>query len=253
MTEQTRILAIGPHPDDVESSIGGMLVLAAQAGYEVHVICPLVASELTEKKTHSQTNAEHERLHEARQAADVLGACFHIASLYPYTENATACQLLTKFIREIRPTFVFVNDASDAHPFHEQVGKWVIDACFLAQLSTVNLEDSPWKVSQIYTYKAFSNKVFLPNVYIDITPTFATARRALRCHRQGLAVLPGLLHWAETLRVYYGLHVGRQYAEGLCRVGGAHMDHMDNWLKGLQFVVQLNEFARNLLQKRIEN
>jgi LmbE family N-acetylglucosaminyl deacetylase len=241
-----RIMAVGPHPDDVESSIGGTLALAVRAGYQVTILCSGIAPELPRDRTSNVLEENSPRLQEARQGAAVLGAHLAVIALYPYMGDAAACEALVGAIRTHQPQIVLVNHAQDVHPFHAQVGRWVIEACFLAQLGTVQEASSPWTVAQIYSYKAFTGRAFVPDTYIDVTPTFALARRALRCHRGGLAMLPGLVYWSEVHHTSYGLQVARPYVEGLRRIAGAHWDHLENRLVGMRFVLTLNELALNL-------
>lgn len=245
--ELAKIMAVGPHPDDVESSIGGTLALAAQAGYKVIILCSVIAPELPCDRTNDVFEKESPRLEEARQGAAALGAHLDVISLYPYMDDTAACEVLVRAIRTYQPQIVLVNHVDDAHPFHVRVGRWVIEACFLAQLGTVQETTPPWTVAQIYSYRAFTGHAFAPDTYIDVTPTFAMARRALRCHREGLAALPGLVHWSEANHINYGLQIARPYAEGLRRIDGAHWDHLENRLVGMRFVLTLNELALSLV------
>ncbi len=246
-TAQLTVMAVGPHPDDVESAIGGTLGLASKAGHRGIVLCPVVAPELPSDCADDGLGEDHPRLEEARQGAAVLGCHLQVVPLRPYMSDAAACGVLVNVIRTHRPQIMLVNHADDAHPFHVQVGRWALEACYLAQLGTVRTVDPPWTVAQIYSYKAFSARTFVPNIYIDVTSTFALARRALICHRSGLAMLPGLMHWSEAVHVNYGLHIARPYAEGIRRIGGAHWDHIENSLVGLQFVMRLHHQAQEFV------
>jgi len=60
------LLAIGPHPDDVELTSGGTLIKMADAGYKVGIL------DLTQGETGTRGTPEI-RLREAARAAKILG------------------------------------------------------------------------------------------------------------------------------------------------------------------------------------
>ena len=65
------LLAIGPHPDDIEIGIGGIVAKHAALGHQVG-LCDLTAGEMGSNGT------VDERLAEAEAARDVLGAAWRV-------------------------------------------------------------------------------------------------------------------------------------------------------------------------------
>ena len=65
------LLAIGPHPDDIEIGIGGIIAKQAALGHRVG-LCDLTAGEMGSNGT------VEERLREAEAARAVLGAAWRV-------------------------------------------------------------------------------------------------------------------------------------------------------------------------------
>ena len=236
-----RVLAAGPHPDDVESAAAGTLALAAQRGYAVKVVCPNAHPEFS---PHAAVDgADRSRLLEAAEAATVLGADFEELPVVPYEGHRTTLPMMVELLRRSQPHVVFVNTEDDVHPFHRQIAQLTLEAVFLAQLPTVRTEHEPWTVSQIFRYGAFTARNFLPDTFVDVTSTFSLARRALAAHSKGLVQLPGLTHWANNTRTHYGLQTAVPYAEGFSVYRGYPFDHIEHRQVGYEFVSQLNALA----------
>src|SRR4051812_38890948 len=69
MVTAVDVLAFGPHPDDLEIGLGGTLAKHAAGGQRVG-LCDLTRGEMASNGT------PDERVNEAREAADVLGAAW---------------------------------------------------------------------------------------------------------------------------------------------------------------------------------
>jgi len=65
------LLAVGPHPDDIEIGVGGLVAKHVALGHQVG-LCDLTAGEMGSNGTVT------ERLAEADAACDVLGAAWRI-------------------------------------------------------------------------------------------------------------------------------------------------------------------------------
>ena len=65
------VLAVGPHPDDIEIGIGGLVAKHAALGHRVG-LCDLTAGEM------SSNGTVEERLAEAETARAVLGAAWRV-------------------------------------------------------------------------------------------------------------------------------------------------------------------------------
>src|SRR5436190_11271089 len=125
-----RILAVGPHPDDIEFGCAPVLIQEARDGHAVK----MVVTSRGESSTHGTPEGREE---EARAAAREIGAEFAFLEMggdchvEPTTANRIA---MAREIRLFRPTVVLAPyPAENQHPDHTAVGRIVRDAARLAR------------------------------------------------------------------------------------------------------------------------
>src|SRR5215218_1124056 len=112
--EPVDLLAIGPHPDDIEIGIGGIVAKHAALGLRVG-LCDLTAGEMGSNGT------VEERLAEAEAARAVLGAHWRINLRLP--DRAIGSQAahgvaIASLVRRAKPKVVALPYWSDRHPDH---------------------------------------------------------------------------------------------------------------------------------------
>ena len=108
------LLVFGPHPDDLEIGLGGIIVQHAARGLRVG-LCDLTAGEMGSNGT------VDERLAEAEAARVVLGAAWRENLRWPDREIGKHPEHLGQavaFIRRHQPRVVAVPYWSDRHPDH---------------------------------------------------------------------------------------------------------------------------------------
>src|SRR5437867_3978512 len=120
------LLVFGPHPDDIEIGLGGVVARHAALGFSVG-LCDLTRGELGSNGT------VEERAKEATAAAKVLGALWrenlgwadrHIGKDPAHLEGAVA------FIRRHRPRVMAAPYWSDRHPDHVAASAVLTEAAF---------------------------------------------------------------------------------------------------------------------------
>jgi N-acetylglucosamine malate deacetylase 1 len=170
------LLAIGPHPDDIEIGIGGTVARHVALGYRVGM-CDLTAGEMGSNGT------VEERLAEAEAARQVLGAAWRVNLRLPdralgaSDEHARA---IAGLVRRSRPKSVAVPYWSDRHPDHVAASRLLTDAVFNAGLRRYEAAGDAWKPEWICYY--FINDSAAPSFVIDVSGHYETKRRALACH-----------------------------------------------------------------------
>src|SRR5215216_3410109 len=106
------LLAIGPHPDDIEIGIGG--IVAKHAALGLHVgLCDLTAGEMGSNGT------VEERLAEGEAARIILGADWRVNLRLPdraIGSDATHSRKIASLVRRARPRVVALPYWSDRHP-----------------------------------------------------------------------------------------------------------------------------------------
>ena len=139
--EPVHLLAIGPHPDDIEIGIGGIVAKHAALGLKVG-LCDLTAGEMGSNGT------VEERLAEAEVAREVLGARWRVNLRLPDRAiGADPSHLVTiaSLVRRAQPRVVALPYWSDRHPDHVTASKVLTDAVFNAGLRRFAADGTAWK------------------------------------------------------------------------------------------------------------
>ena len=107
------LLVFGPHPDDIEIGLGGVVARHVDLGFRVG-LCDLTAGEMGSNGT------VEERLAEAEAARAVLGAAWRVNLRWPDRAigGAEHVRSASALIREARPRTVAIPYWSDRHPDH---------------------------------------------------------------------------------------------------------------------------------------
>jgi len=132
------ILAIAAHRDDVEQTCGGTLLKMAQRGYRTGIL------DLTQGEMGTRGTAQ-ERAREAAEAAKILHVSCRQALDIPdgRVENTWENRLkVARVIREQRPRVVILPYWEGRHPDHYTASKLGYEACFLAGLAKLEVEQT---------------------------------------------------------------------------------------------------------------
>jgi len=170
------LLAIGPHPDDIEIGIGGTVAKHAALGLRVG-LCDLTAGEMGSNGT------VEERLAEAEAARLVLGATWRVnlrlpdRALGPSPDHAIC---IASLVRAARPRVIAIPHWSDRHPDHVAASHLLTDAIFSAGLRRFVAKGDAWKPEWVCYY--FINDSSPPSFVVDVSAHYDTKRRALACH-----------------------------------------------------------------------
>jgi N-acetylglucosamine malate deacetylase 1 len=214
------LLAIGPHPDDVELTCGGTVLKMSQAGYRTGIL------DLTRGETGSRGTPEI-RLREAARAAKFLGVKVRRNLGLPDAQLEVIeeyKQAIAEVLRELQPHTVILPYWDGRHPDHYTAGRLGYEACFIAGLRNYPLQGEAFRPFKILYATAYDH--VRPNLAVDITAQFERRRRAIlsytsqfrppRKERRSKVPLPldeledRMTHQAR----HYGRMIGVKYAEG---------------------------------------
>jgi LmbE family N-acetylglucosaminyl deacetylase len=151
------VLAVGPHPDDVE--IGCFGTLARLSAQELVVIAVMTSGEVR--------GESEEREREARESAEKIGAAIEFLH-YPdgsLTQTPETVGKVRDLIRRHQVTTVFCPYALDSHQDHAATHGIVIA--------------SAAHTKEILLYETPSTYGFRPDVFYDISTTLPIKLRAL--------------------------------------------------------------------------
>ena len=214
------LLAIAPHPDDVELTCGGTMLKMAQAGYRTGIL------DLTQGEMGTRGTPET-RLREAARAAKLLGAKVRRnlglpdAHLRVCDEYKTA---IAEVIREFEPRTVILPYWEGRHPDHYTAAILGYEACFVAGLKNYPLGGEAFRPFKILYSAAYAD--VRPTFAVDITKQYERRRRAILAYasqfrpstrEQGSKVALPLDALEERMSLqsrHYGRMIGVQYAEG---------------------------------------
>jgi len=170
------LLAIGPHPDDIEIGIGGIVAKHVALGHRVG-LCDLTAGEMGSNGT------VEERLAEAEAAREVLGAVWRVNLHVPdraIGSDAGHVRAVASLIRRAMPKVVAIPYWSDRHPDHVAASQVLTEGVFSAGLRRFAAEGDAWKPESVCYY--FINDAAPPSFVVDVSDHYDTKRRALACH-----------------------------------------------------------------------
>jgi len=214
------LLAIGPHPDDIEIGIGGIVAKHAALGHRVG-LCDVTAGEMGSNGT------VEERLAEAEAARRVLGAAWRVNLRLPDRAIGTSPEhqrAVAGLVRSARPRVVAIPYWSDRHPDHVAASHLLTEGIFSAGLRRYQADGEAWKPESVCYY--FINDMAVPSFVVDVSEHYDTKRRALACHvtqfqpSQKDAVATRLTsvrfrQLVESRDAQFGAMAGVAYAEGL--------------------------------------
>jgi N-acetylglucosamine malate deacetylase 1 len=208
------ILAVGPHPDDIEFGCAPILLQEVAAG---HCVRLLVCSQ----GEAASAGTPAERVAETRSAAQIIGAELEFLDLggdCRIEYSGPNRLLMTAQIRKFQPQVVLAPlPEENQHPDHAAVGRLVRDAARLARYGGVEgIRDlPPHSIGQLYYYSITQPfQTGPPHVMIDVSSVREKWEAAMACHASQIRTrsYPDLvLARARNL----GVSIGVEYAVGL--------------------------------------
>jgi bacillithiol biosynthesis deacetylase BshB1 len=214
------VLAIGPHPDDVELVIGGTCAALAKAGRRV------VAVELTRGESGTLGDART-RERESQRAGRILGLAARenlglpdaaLEFTLPYRRAVAAA------VRRWRPEVILAPLPEDAHPDHVVAGRLAESAFFEARLRKIADGEEPWYTRLLFFYPCRTYRH--PTLVVDVSDVYAVKLRAMNAHRSQApsrsfraAGYNDVFSSVQVRDRFFGGLIGRPYGEGLVATG----------------------------------
>lgn len=213
------VLAVGPHPDDLEILCGGTLARLVRQGYRVGML-DLTTGEPTPRGT------EEIRAAEAEAARQALGVQVRINAGLPNRElmdTPASRYVLATLFRCWRPNVVIsvAGRTPAASPDHHQAHLLIEAARFYSQLTKWDdrfAGTPPYRVPYlVYVPFPFDAEVrhWQSTVVVDITETFATKLQAIACYASQFdeTRLARVKHFISGQNVSVGARCGFAYGE----------------------------------------
>lgn len=218
------ILAFGVHPDDVELSCAGVLLVEQKNGKKTGII------DLTAGELGTRGSAET-RKQEAAEAAKILGVeireNLQMADGFLQNDEAHQRKVITT-IRAYQPEVILCNAPEDRHPDHGRSSKMVADAAFLSGLMKIETKfngsiQQAWRPKYVFRY--IQDRFLQPDFVVDITDVFEQKIEAIRAYKtqfhnsdldepQTYISTPDFLDSVVYRHKWFGKMIGVKYAEG---------------------------------------
>jgi len=158
-----KILAISPHPDDLEIGCGGTLVKYAQRDADVTALI------MTDGSIGGRAPT---RRSEQNDAAGILGVKRVIWGGFTDADlprDREVIDRIEQVIQEIQPTFLFVPFGHDTHQDHRKVSSAALSATRYSR--------------NVLFYECPTSVEFHPTIFVDIGAEIDTKIEALQAHR----------------------------------------------------------------------
>jgi bacillithiol biosynthesis deacetylase BshB1 len=223
------IMAVGPHPDDIEIGCGGVLYRSAQEGKQ-NIIIDVCPSQLSSRGTTVT------RIQEAEKARTILWA--------NKRDNLLLCDgnlcdsydhrlIVAKKIRQYRPEIVLLPWSFDRHPDHEGTAQMVKNGVFYAGLPKVDCDGlAPHKPRLLLHYMIWYETE--PDLIIPLTPAeFDKKMEAFLSYESQYDTNSRWLEYIKARHIKRWAAIGQPYGEGFSlyshKVWVSSLDHVMSW------------------------
>ena len=219
------LLAFGVHPDDVELSCAGTLLVEKKKGKKVGII-DLTRGELGTRGT-AETREE-----EAASSASILGVDVRdnldMPDAFFKNDEENQRKIIT-VLRKYQPEIILCNAPEDRHPDHGRSSKLVTDAAFLSGLRKIetfelNKNQVVWRPKFVFNY--IQDQYFTPSFVIDISEVIEKKLEAIKAFKTQFFVketdnepqtyisTPEFLESVINRSKMFGKMIGVNHAEG---------------------------------------
>ena len=223
---KTKILAVGPHPDDIEFGCAPILIQEVRNGNQVRMV-------ILTKGEASTSGTPEERVEEARAAARVMGAGIEFLEmggdchLRPDLPSAVA---IAREIRRFEPEIVLAPHGDDnQHPDHVVASKLVRDAARLARYGGLaELRDLPrHAIGHLYFYSITQTFLPKPDIVIDVSSIESDWEAVIACHKSQMQTKT-YLNLVQTRARALGTTIGVNSAVGLWANDPIRLRHLSD-------------------------
>ncbi|MDR0669004.1 MAG: PIG-L family deacetylase [Treponema sp.] len=215
------VLAVGAHPDDLESACGGTLAKYSRLGnkvFMVHASNGNVGHRVIPPEELAAIRAE-----EARKAGALIGAeVIYLGGrdLYVRSEDMELRNKLVDIIRYSKPDIIITHNPDDYMDDHNETSKLVFEASMAATVTHLHTDHEFYgKLTPIYYMEKVAGINSSPTEFVDISEDIETKLKMLSQHESQLkwAKEHDNIDFLETARVFSrfrGYQCNVAYAEG---------------------------------------
>jgi N-acetylglucosamine malate deacetylase 1 len=173
------ILAIFAHPDDVELTVGGMLLKMKSLGYRTGAL------DVTRGEMGTRGTVEG-RAAEATEAAKILQLDvrenLRLTDGHVFVDDASRTAMV-RVLRRLKPKLILTHQINDPHPDHDHIAQLVRESARLSSMKNYDEESGGEKIAvPIIAHNVFSRLV-PPSFIVDVSEFLKEKMNAIRAHR----------------------------------------------------------------------
>ena len=218
------ILVFGAHPDDVELSCSGALLVEKMNEKKVGIV------DLTRGELGTRGTAET-RKQEATDAATIMQIDIRenleMADGFFKNDEEHQRKIITA-LRKYQPEIVLCNAPADRHPDHGRAADLIYSASFLSGLTKIETKETSslqkaWRPKYVFNY--IQDRYFNPDFVLDITDVFDKKIEAIKAYKsqfynpgskepETYISSPEFLESIIYRSKMFGKLIGVKYAEG---------------------------------------
>ena len=217
-----KVLVVAAHPDDEILGCGGTIIKHCKNGDEVRIL--IMAEGLTSRGMHRDVVGNSDALEElhsnSHKAAQIMGASE--VNILSFPDNRMDSVDLLDVVKQIelvidefKPDIVYTHHAGDVNIDHRITHEAVVTACRPLPGQCVKILLFFETVSSTEWQMATADRIFLPNMYVDISAYLDKKIEALHYYDSEMREYPHSRSY-EALRILAkqrGFTVGTQAAE----------------------------------------
>ncbi len=189
--ERIVVLAAAAHPDDIEFTMAGTLLLLKEAGAEIHMWN--LANGHCGTVRHSREEIIHIRGAEAEVSARLAGAISHkplFDDLGIFYDKPSLARVAA-IVREVRPTLLLTQSPEDYMEDHQNTCRLLVTAAFAHGMNNFETQpprpawDAPLAVyhSLPHNLRDGFDRVVKADAFVNTTAVLSRKRELLACHQ----------------------------------------------------------------------
>ena len=149
-----RVLSIGAHPDDADTSAGGLLLKLRDKGWEVRLLSVTDGSAGMYDISRCGAPLAEKRKAEAAASGALRGGIYDVWDLPDarLTVNLENRERMIRYVRQYRPDVIITNRPGDYHPDHRAAATLVADASYLLMVPYICSDVPPLDYEPVILY-----------------------------------------------------------------------------------------------------
>ncbi len=164
------ILAVGAHPDDVETMCAGTLAKYAAQGHKVFIATATNGN--IGSAHHTMEEIGRIRKQEAANSAAIIGAEYicldYDDEMFFEIDRETRLKFIN-LVRHCKADVIFTHNPHDYNPDHMLTSKIINDIAVMIPIAHLKTEEPPYNViPSIWYFEPANSMGFVPTDYVDM-------------------------------------------------------------------------------------